>query len=359
MEAVRSPCAGAAKWLLVTGGSGSTTSAGRKGEGGARCGASSRVLHFRAPSGTQQGGFSRTLLCRRATVVAAAFPRRSSPFTAFPSAEKLEKKGNGETTEASQVQTQTASEGAAESEAAVEVLQGQVESGSSPTGAVSTEHPAEGGVQPETAATESLEAGAETETTAQVETHTPSESPQADADTETVQVEAQAPSVPGTVRVRFTLHKPCEFGEEFLLVGEHPLLGSWDTDKAIPMAWSKGHVWAVEVPGFTPESSIKFKYILRSLSGKIKWQPGPDRVLQTWETTDTIVVAPDWEIAVDEDTSTADQKGAPEAIPVEGKIYEDGAGAGTTDGEAAATEVADGKLTRNVVGDGEEEPAGE
>lgn len=42
---------------------------------------------------------------------------------------------------------------------------------------------------------------------------------------------------------------------------------------------------------------IQFKFILKGDSGEIKWQPGPDRCLQTWETSNTIMVSEDWEDA--------------------------------------------------------------
>ncbi|CAK7343980.1 unnamed protein product [Dovyalis caffra] len=43
--------------------------------------------------------------------------------------------------------------------------------------------------------------------------------------------------------------------------------------------------------------SIQFKFILKGIAGKIFWQPGPDRILQTWETNNTIIVWEDWEDA--------------------------------------------------------------
>lgn len=48
---------------------------------------------------------------------------------------------------------------------------------------------------------------------------------------------------------------------------------------------------------------IQFKFILKGVSGEIKWQPGPDRCLQTWETSNTIVVSEDWEDAESQEIS--------------------------------------------------------
>ncbi|CAN1142313.1 hypothetical protein LINPERHAP2_LOCUS13019 [Linum perenne] len=41
--------------------------------------------------------------------------------------------------------------------------------------------------------------------------------------------------------------------------------------------------------------TIKYKFILKAIGGKLLWQPNPDRVLETWGTTNTIVVVEDWE----------------------------------------------------------------
>ena len=36
-------------------------------------------------------------------------------------------------------------------------------------------------------------------------------------------------------------------GEDVVLVGSHPSLGSWDLGSALPLAWSDGHVWRASV----------------------------------------------------------------------------------------------------------------
>ena len=42
---------------------------------------------------------------------------------------------------------------------------------------------------------------------------------------------------------------------------------------------------------------IQFKLILREASGKSLWQPGPNRILRTWKTSNIIWVFGDWETA--------------------------------------------------------------
>ncbi|CAL9121376.1 unnamed protein product [Musa textilis] len=99
-----------------------------------------------------------------------------------------------------------------------------------------------------------------------------------------------------TVLVRFVLQMKCSFGQQFLLVGDDPMFGLWDPEKAVPLEWTSGHEWTAELD-LPVGKQIQFKFILKGVSGEIKWQPGPDRCLQTWETSNTIVVSEDWEDA--------------------------------------------------------------
>ncbi|XP_042373688.1 uncharacterized protein LOC121967492 [Zingiber officinale] len=99
-----------------------------------------------------------------------------------------------------------------------------------------------------------------------------------------------------TVRVRFVLQKECPFGQQFFIVGDHPVFGLWDPTNAVPLEWSTGHAWTTEL-NLPAGKMIQFKFILRGLAGGISWQLGPNRCLQTWETTETIIVAEDWDNA--------------------------------------------------------------
>ncbi|KAJ6796465.1 uncharacterized protein M6B38_218650 [Iris pallida] len=111
-------------------------------------------------------------------------------------------------------------------------------------------------------------------------------------DASKIQIESKS----RTIHVKFVLQKACLFGEHFFLLGDDPIFGLWDPENAIPLVWSEGHFWTAEMD-LPLEKSIHFKFILRGPSGKFHWQPGPDRVLQTWETANTIVVTEDWENA--------------------------------------------------------------
>ncbi|KAB2630536.1 hypothetical protein D8674_008055 [Pyrus ussuriensis x Pyrus communis] len=96
-----------------------------------------------------------------------------------------------------------------------------------------------------------------------------------------------------TIHVKFQLQKECSFGQEFLIVGDDPMFGLWDPASAIPMIWSNGNVWTVELD-IPVGKSIQFKFILKESRGNISWQPGPDRIFQTWETKNRITVSEDW-----------------------------------------------------------------
>lgn len=98
-----------------------------------------------------------------------------------------------------------------------------------------------------------------------------------------------------TVHVKFQLQKECSFGQQFLIVGDDPMFGLWDPSNAVPLNWSEGHVWSIELD-MPCDKMIKYKFILKGgTDDDILWQPGTDRVLQTWETSKTITVSEDWE----------------------------------------------------------------
>lgn len=106
--------------------------------------------------------------------------------------------------------------------------------------------------------------------------------------------ETEIQDVLKTVHVKFQLQKKCAFGEKFHIVGDDPNLGSWDPSSAIPLDWSDGHLWTAELD-IPVGKSIQYKFILKGSTGNIVWQPGPDRILQTWDTNNKISVSEDWE----------------------------------------------------------------
>nr|DAD26688.1 TPA_asm: hypothetical protein HUJ06_028156 [Nelumbo nucifera] len=118
----------------------------------------------------------------------------------------------------------------------------------------------------------------------------------AQTDCDNTEDHIQATDLPGTVHVRFQLQQECLYGEKFLLVGDDPTIGLWDPSNAIPLTWSDGHVWTVDLD-IPVGKALQFKFILKEITGEIVWQPGPDRALHTWETKNMITVLEDWENA--------------------------------------------------------------
>ncbi|XP_016480802.2 uncharacterized protein LOC107801903 [Nicotiana tabacum] len=117
------------------------------------------------------------------------------------------------------------------------------------------------------------------------QTHTQSE------ETETTDTNQSEP-----VRVKFQLNKECTFGQHFHIVGDDPVLGSWNPSNAVPLDWSEGHAWTVELD-IPSGKTISYKFILKGDAETILWQQGPDRILQTWETKKIITVSEDWDNA--------------------------------------------------------------
>ncbi|XP_022742216.1 uncharacterized protein LOC111293645 isoform X2 [Durio zibethinus] len=137
-------------------------------------------------------------------------------------------------------------------------------------------------------------------------------SPHSQVDLETAETQPEEEDPSKTTHVKFELQKECSFGEHFFLVGDHPMLGLWDPESAIPLTWSEGHVWTVELD-IPVGLSIQFKFILKTSTGKLLWQPGPDRIFKSWETENTIIICEDWEEAeyqkLIEEQSLANQDG--------------------------------------------------
>ncbi|CAN6350846.1 unnamed protein product [Urochloa humidicola] len=102
------------------------------------------------------------------------------------------------------------------------------------------------------------------------------------------------PPVSGkTVRVRFVLENHCALDQSVYLVGDDPALGLWDPANAIPLECVESHGWILE-KDLPANKLIEFKFLLRDSSGKLHWQNGPNRIFQTGETANTLVVYEDW-----------------------------------------------------------------
>nr|CAB3461317.1 unnamed protein product [Digitaria exilis] len=106
--------------------------------------------------------------------------------------------------------------------------------------------------------------------------------------------ETSSPPVGETVRVRFVLVKQCASGQSVHLVGDDPALGLWDPANAIPLEWADSQDWILE-KDLPANKLIEFKFLLRDSSGKLHWQNGPNRIFQTGEATNRLVVYENWD----------------------------------------------------------------
>lgn len=113
-------------------------------------------------------------------------------------------------------------------------------------------------------------------------------------------IEVSVPEGP-TVKVKFVLQKKCQFGQNFKVVGNHPLFGSWNPEAALPMNWADGHLWSVEVDVPTGKP-IEFKFVLTGENGETEWQPGSNLLLETVEDVSPLIVDGEWD-SEDEDTA--------------------------------------------------------
>ncbi|KAM7526468.1 hypothetical protein LguiA_016370 [Lonicera macranthoides] len=122
-------------------------------------------------------------------------------------------------------------------------------------------------------------------------------SPDKQTDIEHEESEIEVNDQSTSVRVKFLLERECSFGQQFFIVGDDPMIGLWNPLNGLQLNWSDGHVWTVELD-VPIGKSIKYKFLLKGDTGKdILWQPGPDRILQTWATNKTITVSEDWDNA--------------------------------------------------------------
>ncbi|XP_011047441.1 PREDICTED: uncharacterized protein LOC105141784 [Populus euphratica] len=181
-------------------------------------------------------------------------------------------------------------------------------------------------------------------------------SPESQVDLDAEDAQNQKTNESKTVHVKFQLRKECSFGEQFTIVGDDPLLGLWDPESGIPLNWSDGHLWTVEMD-IPVEKSIQFKFILKGIAEKIFWQPGPDRILQTWETSNTIVVCEDWEDAalqkITEEEPSANGSEEPPVNPESLIVAEDL----TCQKEELVSDMSNGAVTMDVSSNPEKKPS--
>ncbi|KAK9811665.1 hypothetical protein WJX72_007965 [[Myrmecia] bisecta] len=80
----------------------------------------------------------------------------------------------------------------------------------------------------------------------------------------------------GGVRVSFALPYRCNFGQHLCLVGSADPLGKWDVQSGVPMNWTDGDVWTVEldIKVMQQGMEVEYKYVVREGQHVVAWKPG-------------------------------------------------------------------------------------
>jgi len=123
-------------------------------------------------------------------------------------------------------------------------------------------------------------------------------------------------------KVRFSIHRDMEFGQNLVVVGGHPILGDWKINEGVPLDWVEGNRWEVEME--LPQLElIEYKYAVRCGwhdNAPIIWAGGPNCLLATNQCShmsvqDKWVSQEDWWCGDDDPTALAAKEAA--------KVYRD------------------------------------
>jgi len=96
-------------------------------------------------------------------------------------------------------------------------------------------------------------------------------------------------------RVRFSIEREVDWGQNIVLVGGHPLLGDWNANDGVPLDWVGGVRWEVEME-MPHYELIEYKYVVRCgwhNDAHIIWSGGPNNLLATNQST-TLEVQDSW-----------------------------------------------------------------
>ncbi|MFZ4463010.1 MAG: 4-alpha-glucanotransferase [Bacteroidales bacterium] len=83
------------------------------------------------------------------------------------------------------------------------------------------------------------------------------------------------------------------WGQTLHVCGDHSILGSWDSEKALPMAYSGNDEWLAETE-FPEGAAFYYKYFIREANGFIHWEGGKNRFLSNSDYS-LIVVRDEWQ----------------------------------------------------------------
>lgn len=107
----------------------------------------------------------------------------------------------------------------------------------------------------------------------------------------------EPPAQRNRVKVRFWLNYRVDYGQNIVLVGGHPDIGSWILADGVPLSWSDGDMWnaTVDLPA---GSVIEYKYVVVGYGGHaVAWQQGNNSVLALRQSDDVVEVYDNWTCA--------------------------------------------------------------
>ncbi|KAF8069507.1 puromycin-sensitive aminopeptidase [Scenedesmus sp. PABB004] len=88
-----------------------------------------------------------------------------------------------------------------------------------------------------------------------------------------------AAGAPRVVKVEVGVQAQTKFGQRVVLVGDHPALGNWSVDGALPLTWSEGHVWKASLELPADSASIEYKAVLCGDNSAV-WERGSNHVAE-------------------------------------------------------------------------------
>lgn len=86
-------------------------------------------------------------------------------------------------------------------------------------------------------------------------------------------------AVTGVKHITFQLRFHTSFGQDLLILGDHPLLGNGQPEQAVPMQYFNEEYWVLTVPFETADCTgpVTYHYLLRNADGSIQHDWGNDK----------------------------------------------------------------------------------
>ncbi|WP_018252938.1 carbohydrate-binding module family 20 domain-containing protein [Salinispora mooreana] len=101
---------------------------------------------------------------------------------------------------------------------------------------------------------------------------------------------SQSPS--DRVNVTFAVTATTVWGQNVFVVGDHPDLGSWNPDRALPMSAASYPQWRLTTP-LSSGIAIQYKYIRKESNGQVTWENGSNRTA-TIPNSGTLTLTDNW-----------------------------------------------------------------